>query len=361
MLYCDNEEYSTSSYGIGTIAALQMHHTAALRALISPGDSKAPESKSRVVRRGKPKRRSKRQQRQQRRQQTLRRARVHHNCKSKSNSQQVYCGICYFDAMSVMRAIAAAAPQWGRSLGRSIATRAIAQNAQHQKLLQLRPQSSVHASITNCSHRRAAFHSCTSRFCCGNNQSATAIALQQTRQLSATTTSGLSAADVAALGVGRDDVVIEQDNETQTINITPTALLAQHQTKATDTDTAADNSSISSEPRTLIKTAVGSLDGKLMTAFTCTKCETRSVRLISKQSYYHGVVLVRCSGCESLHLFADHLHWFDDKSTTIESICQEHNINYKFVTDSAQLNEDDRALLRQPHIMTPTARKLPTQ
>jgi len=32
------------------------------------------------------------------------------------------------------------------------------------------------------------------------------------------------------------------------------------------------------------------------------------------------VVLLRCDGCEKLHLFADRLGWFDDDSVDVESI-----------------------------------------
>ncbi|KAG2434843.1 hypothetical protein HXX76_007728 [Chlamydomonas incerta] len=47
--------------------------------------------------------------------------------------------------------------------------------------------------------------------------------------------------------------------------------------------------------------------------FTCTKCDTRSTKAFSKQSYQKGVVLVRCPGCQKLHLVADHLGWFGEE------------------------------------------------
>mmetsp|Transcript_29659 Transcript_29659/g.54391 ORF Transcript_29659/g.54391 Transcript_29659/m.54391 type:complete len:350 (-) Transcript_29659:100-1149(-) len=63
--------------------------------------------------------------------------------------------------------------------------------------------------------------------------------------------------------------------------------------------------------------------------FTCAKCETRSVRTFSRHSYEKGLVLVRCPGCRSLHLIADHLGWFDDdKSFTIEKYLNETGQKY---------------------------------
>jgi protein import protein ZIM17 len=52
-------------------------------------------------------------------------------------------------------------------------------------------------------------------------------------------------------------------------------------------------------------------------AFTCVKCETKQARTFSKESYEKGVVLVRCEGCDKLHLIADNLGWFNDEKTNI--------------------------------------------
>lgn len=45
--------------------------------------------------------------------------------------------------------------------------------------------------------------------------------------------------------------------------------------------------------------------------FTCTVCDTRSARSFTKKAYNVGVVLIRCETCDSLHLVADNLGWFD--------------------------------------------------
>ncbi|GIL84155.1 hypothetical protein Vretimale_11125 [Volvox reticuliferus] len=58
---------------------------------------------------------------------------------------------------------------------------------------------------------------------------------------------------------------------------------------------------------------LGRIQPRLMMVFTCAKCETRSTKSFSKQSYTQGVVLVRCPGCQKLHLIADHLCWFGEE------------------------------------------------
>ena len=50
---------------------------------------------------------------------------------------------------------------------------------------------------------------------------------------------------------------------------------------------------------------------KLM-MYTCKVCETKQTRTFTKQAYEEGVVLVRCEGCNNLHLIADNLGWFED-------------------------------------------------
>ncbi|KAJ1281657.1 hypothetical protein BS78_04G322300 [Paspalum vaginatum] len=46
--------------------------------------------------------------------------------------------------------------------------------------------------------------------------------------------------------------------------------------------------------------------------FTCKVCDTRSMKMASRDSYENGVVVVRCAGCNNLHLIADRLGWFGE-------------------------------------------------
>ena len=67
--------------------------------------------------------------------------------------------------------------------------------------------------------------------------------------------------------------------------------------------------------------AVGAIDPRMVIAFTCTNCDTHLVKTMSKKSYTQGVVLVRCDGCKSHHLIADHLGWFDDHGAYSPNFC----------------------------------------
>ena len=71
-------------------------------------------------------------------------------------------------------------------------------------------------------------------------------------------------------------------------------------------------------------------------AYTCAKCDTKQARTFSKHSYEHGVVLIRCESCDSLHLIADNLGWFEDEKVNIEEIMRRKGDDVKTnITDQA--------------------------
>lgn len=51
---------------------------------------------------------------------------------------------------------------------------------------------------------------------------------------------------------------------------------------------------------------------QLAIIYTCNVCNTRSAKKFTERAYNHGVVMVRCPSCESLHLIADRLGYFPD-------------------------------------------------
>lgn len=61
----------------------------------------------------------------------------------------------------------------------------------------------------------------------------------------------------------------------------------------------------------------GTSKGKRQLAiiYTCNVCNTRAAKKFTEQAYNHGVVLVRCPNCQSLHLIADRLGFFTDSNT----------------------------------------------
>ena len=91
--------------------------------------------------------------------------------------------------------------------------------------------------------------------------------------------------------------------------------------------------------------------GLLMMMYTCAVdgCNTKQARTFSKNSYNNGVVLVRCEGCNNLHLIADNLGWFEadgkykGNKVNIESILKDKGESvHKFVSgDSIEFQNID--------------------
>ena len=86
-----------------------------------------------------------------------------------------------------------------------------------------------------------------------------------------------------------------------------------------------------------IKGTTRGVGGLLLMAYTCGKCDRKQARTFSKDSYTKGVVLLRCEGCDSLHLVADNLGWFRDGKTNIEDLMREKG-------ESVSTNLTDQAL-----------------
>jgi len=70
-----------------------------------------------------------------------------------------------------------------------------------------------------------------------------------------------------------------------------------------------------------------------MIMFTCNVCQNRQGRTFSKDAYEVGVVLIRCDGCDNLHLIADNLGWFRDEQVNIEQLMKEQGKKvYRFLS-----------------------------
>jgi protein import protein ZIM17 len=51
--------------------------------------------------------------------------------------------------------------------------------------------------------------------------------------------------------------------------------------------------------------------------------------MFTKRSYHYGIVLIKCEGCNGVHLIADNLGWFEDTNLNIEDIIKNKGEEYK--------------------------------
>ncbi|CUG43649.1 zinc finger protein, putative [Bodo saltans] len=87
---------------------------------------------------------------------------------------------------------------------------------------------------------------------------------------------------------------------------------------------------------------IGPARGEMVAAFTCTVCETRSVKRFTKLSYTKGIVIVECPGCYNKHLLADNLGWFDDERVNIEDILRSRGEEVKRVSGAVYVEQHEK-------------------
>ena len=84
---------------------------------------------------------------------------------------------------------------------------------------------------------------------------------------------------------------------------------------------------------------VRSAGDKMILVYTCKICETRSAKKITKHAYTHGCVVVRCGGCDNLHLIADRKGLFEDGNWDIKQYLESHGESVTVVTDDTGVLE----------------------
>ena len=83
--------------------------------------------------------------------------------------------------------------------------------------------------------------------------------------------------------------------------------------------------------------SLGRIEPTMMIAFTCTVCDKRQGKSMSKKSYESGVVLITCDGCKNRHLIADNLGWFGDGNSNIETILAEKGVDVRKFQEEGEI------------------------
>ncbi|XP_021727381.1 DNL-type zinc finger protein-like [Chenopodium quinoa] len=81
----------------------------------------------------------------------------------------------------------------------------------------------------------------------------------------------------------------------------------------------------------------------LAMVFTCKVCETRQMKSCCRESYEKGVVVVRCDGCDNLHLIADRLGWFGEPGSIEDLLAAREELVKKGPINSLNLTLEDLA------------------
>ncbi|KAF9129641.1 hypothetical protein BGW39_003965 [Mortierella sp. 14UC] len=79
---------------------------------------------------------------------------------------------------------------------------------------------------------------------------------------------------------------------------------------------------------------------RMLIGFTCTVCNHRSHKTMSKHAYNHGVVIMQCDHCKNRHLIADHLEWFKNGGVTVEDLVKEKGEEVRKLTREFRLVKD---------------------
>jgi mitochondrial protein import protein ZIM17 len=74
--------------------------------------------------------------------------------------------------------------------------------------------------------------------------------------------------------------------------------------------------------------------------------------MFTKRAYHHGIVLIRCEGCEGVHLIADNLGWFEDTSVNVEIIIERMGEKYKKLSAEGLFQMSTQDVLKENSVST---------